>query len=454
MSSSDDPFLLHHHNLLYHVPQHSRREKLRFQTESSSLPNPMAHFTGGTGLLQIQPPQGRFSLTLSPAAALLPLGPFTGYAAVLNRSRFLDPARQLLEEVCEVAGGEPLAGDPPEVMSLDYEVGPDDQQWKKARLISMIDEVCRRYKIYYQQVQNVIASFEMVAGLRTAAPYVSLALNSMSKHFRCLKNMMANQLNLTNKDSGKEGFSRTEISGFGMCLQQDGSNLDSYRQPHAWRPQRGLPERAIAVLRAWLFEHFLHPYPTDVDKQMLAKQAGLTRNQVSNWFINARVRLWKPMVEEIHNLEMRQQQKTVVPNNKNQIAHNKHASKPSSSTATSSSTQPPQNSFIQRNQNPPSSRSLNNELDYIAHHIEEPYKYAYNDFSSQDVGRNTGSTVSLTLGLHQNSGVRLPEPLPLNVARRFGLEDCNDAYVVGAFEGQDRRFGKDIGGHLLHDFVG
>ncbi|KAL0911772.1 hypothetical protein M5K25_019934 [Dendrobium thyrsiflorum] len=433
MSSSDDPFLLHHHNLLYHVPQHSRREKLRFQTDSSSLPNPMAHFTTGTGLLQIQPPQGSFSLTLSPAAALLPLGPFTGYASVLNRSRFLDPARQLLEEVCDVAGGQPFAGDPPKLC-----------RW-----------IIRRYRIYYQQVQNVITSFEMVAGLRTAAPYVSLALSSMSKHFRSLKNMMSNQLSLTNKDSGKEGFSRTEISSFGMCLQQDGNNLDSYRQPHAWRPQRGLPERAIAVLRAWLFEHFLHPYPTDVDKQMLAKQAGLTRNQVSNWFINARVRLWKPMVEEIHNLEMRQLQKTVVHNNKNQIAQNKQASKPSSSTATSSSNQPPQNSFIQRNQNHPSSRSLNNELDYIAHHIEEPYKYAYKDFSSQDVGRNSTGSVSLTLGLHQNSGgVRLPEPLPLNVARRFGLEDCNDTYVVGAFEGQDRRFGKDIGGHLLHDFVG
>lgn len=26
-------------------------------------------------------------------------------------------------------------------------------------------------------------------------------------------------------------------------------------------------------------------------------------NQVSNWFINARVRIWKPMVEEIHVLE-------------------------------------------------------------------------------------------------------------------------------------------------------
>nr|AFK40794.1 unknown [Medicago truncatula] len=36
---------------------------------------------------------------------------------------------------------------------------------------------------------------------------------------------------------------------------------------------------------------------------MLVRQTGLTRNQVANWFINARVRLWKPMVEEIYKEE-------------------------------------------------------------------------------------------------------------------------------------------------------
>jgi hypothetical protein len=76
-------------------------------------------------------------------------------------------------------------------------------------------------------------------------------------------------------------------------------------QHNAWRPQRGLPERSVSVLRAWLFEHFLHPYPKDSDKHMLAKQAGLTRSQVSNWFINARVRLWKPMVEEMYLEEIK-----------------------------------------------------------------------------------------------------------------------------------------------------
>jgi hypothetical protein len=46
-----------------------------------------------------------------------------------------------------------------------------------------------------------------------------------------------------------------------QCLRQQRAfqhpgTIDNY----PWRPQRGLPERAVAVLRAWLFEHFLHPY--------------------------------------------------------------------------------------------------------------------------------------------------------------------------------------------------
>ena len=42
-----------------------------------------------------------------------------------------------------------------------------------------------------------------------------------------------------------------------MSLQQLGI-LHSQRQA-AWRPIRGLPETSVAVLRTWLFEHFLHP---------------------------------------------------------------------------------------------------------------------------------------------------------------------------------------------------
>ncbi|GAB2273874.1 hypothetical protein Dimus_008647, partial [Dionaea muscipula] len=48
-------------------------------------------------------------------------------------------------------------------------------------------------------------------------------------------------------------------------------------------------------------------YPSDVDKHILARQTGLTRSQVSNWFINARVRLWKPMVEDMYLEETKEE---------------------------------------------------------------------------------------------------------------------------------------------------
>lgn len=57
-----------------------------------------------------------------------------------------------------------------------------------------------------------------------------------------------------------------------------------------------VPRKVTSMLRQWLYKNFLHPYPTDKDKRDLAVKTGLTRVQVSNWFINARVRLWRPIV--------------------------------------------------------------------------------------------------------------------------------------------------------------
>ncbi|GMI64637.1 hypothetical protein HRI_000133000 [Hibiscus trionum] len=87
---------------------------------------------------------------------------------------------------------------------------------------------------------------------------------------------------------------------------------------NAWRPQRGLPERSVSVLGAWLFEHFLHPYPKDSDKIILAKQTGLTRSQVSNWLVNARVRLWKPMVEEMYLEEIKEHEEKTSKSHNNE----------------------------------------------------------------------------------------------------------------------------------------
>lgn len=54
-----------------------------------------------------------------------------------------------------------------------------------------------------------------------------------------------------------------------------------------------LPKHARELLMEWLMAHKDHPYPTAEEKEELARQCGITQEQVSNWFINARARALK-----------------------------------------------------------------------------------------------------------------------------------------------------------------
>lgn len=194
-------------------------------------------------------------------------------------------------------------------------------QMKKAKLVTMLDEAEQRYRQYNHQMQIVIESFEQAAGMGSAKTYTALALKTISKQFRCLKDAIQGQIRAANKmlgddqegglgslAGGKIEGSRLKYIDHQIRQQRALQQLGMMQNPNAWRPQRGLPERSVSVLRAWLFEHFLHPYPKDSDKIMLAKQTGLSRSQVSNWFINARVRLWKPMIEEMYTEEIKEQE--------------------------------------------------------------------------------------------------------------------------------------------------
>ncbi|XWS67860.1 hypothetical protein CRYUN_Cryun04dG0041200 [Craigia yunnanensis] len=184
-------------------------------------------------------------------------------------------------------------------------------QSKLTKLLSMLDEVDRRYKQYYHQMQIVVSSFDVIAGCGAAKPYTALALQTISRHFRCLRDAINAQIRVTRRRLGEQDTSENSKGVRITRLRYVDQQLRQQRalqqlgmmQQHAWRPQRGLPESSVSTLRAWLFEHFLHPYPKDSDKIMLARQTGLTRSQVSNWFINARVRLWKPMVEDMYKEE-------------------------------------------------------------------------------------------------------------------------------------------------------
>lgn len=268
-------------------------------------------------------------------------GASLGVVNVLRNSKYVKAAQELLEEFCSVGRGQfkknklgrqnsisnpnPNSGggggsgvgsstskDIPSLSAADR----IEHQRRKVKLLTMIDEVDRRYNHYCEQMQMVVNSFDLVMGFGSAIPYTALAQKAMSRHFRCLKDAIAAQLKhscelLGDKDAGTSGVTKGETPRLKM-LEQSLRQQRAFHQmgmieQEAWRPQRGLPERSVNILRAWLFEHFLHPYPSDADKHLLARQTGLSRNQVSNWFINARVRLWKPMVEDMYQQESKEE---------------------------------------------------------------------------------------------------------------------------------------------------
>ncbi|QCE09507.1 BEL1-like homeodomain protein 1 [Vigna unguiculata] len=350
---------------------------------SLSLSSQQTNFRSVSGELDIAG-QGHVAGTgNSPSSAAS-----TGVSGLILGSKYLKAAQELLDEVVNVGkgiykeekfsekvkasresnnsgagggdgssgGGENSAGK--QVVELST-AQRQELQMKKSKLVNMLDEVEQRYRQYHHQMQIVVSSFEQAAGYGAAKSYTALALRTISKQFRCLKDAISAQIKATSKTLGEDDCLGVKVEGSRLryvdhhLRQQRALQQLGMIQPNAWRPQRGLPERAVSILRAWLFEHFLHPYPKDSDKVMLAKQTGLARSQVSNWFINARVRLWKPMVEEMYMEEMKDHEQA----NGSENTRSKELNKELGSTANVA----PESGAIKRDNLQPKQDSFNNQ---------------------------------------------------------------------------------------------
>ncbi|KAK3004359.1 hypothetical protein RJ639_020190 [Escallonia herrerae] len=332
-------------------------------------------------------------------------GGVNGMRSVLLSSKYLKVAQELLEEVVNVGKGarsttesakgtnghnKAIGGSSAATIGEGLSEGEtstkrggelttaerQEIQMKKAKLVNMLDEVEQRYRQYHNQMQIVISWFEQAAGIGSAKTYTALALQTISKQFRCLKDAILGQIRAASKGLGEEerlGGGKTEGSRLkfvdNQLRQQRALQQLGMIQHNAWRPQRGLPERSVSVLRAWLFEHFLHPYPKDSDKHMLAKQTGLTRSQVSNWFINARVRLWKPMVEEMYVEETKEQEQKGSDDKTSKSEQNEDLTSISNAAQEKSSVTENQNkTYISKQDNP---TNQNNPPTFSVSHVSD-----------------------------------------------------------------------------------
>ncbi|WZZ10902.1 BEL1-like homeodomain protein 10 [Brassica napus] len=357
--------------------------------------------------------------------------PSSGYAGVYNsynmssvlRSRYLKPAQGLLDEVVsvekemnqlrkkkkgedfnnsakETEGGGGIGGE----ISIELStIERQELRSKKDKLLTMLDEVDKRYNQYYHQMEALASSFEVVAGFGSPKPYTSVALNRISCHFRALRDAIKEQIKMIREKLGEKGG---ELS---LDEQQGGERIprlryldQRLRQQRAlhqqlgmvrpcWRPQRGLPESSVSALRAWLFEHFLHPYPKESEKMMLAKQTGLSKNQVANWFINARVRLWKPMIEEMYKEEFGDDASELLtsksPNSTNQEDSSSQQQQQQENTTNVAFSSEPKPDCTQANEDDPQLHQMNRSGDYDTLMNYQGYDYRYIDGNNQQESR-------------------------------------------------------------------
>lgn len=65
---------------------------------------------------------------------------------------------------------------------------------------------------------------------------------------------------------------------------------DSSSKPTAPKIGARFSRDSVRILKNWLSTHARHPYPTEEEKEMLQKQTGLNKTQITNWLANARRR--------------------------------------------------------------------------------------------------------------------------------------------------------------------
>ncbi|KAL6493080.1 hypothetical protein OROGR_032839 [Orobanche gracilis] len=202
--------------------------------------------------------------------------------------RFLKPAQSLLQEMVSAGGKEIDVSNQNYVEKLSragrkgsYGLSSDLDHLRAEfsdcelyicllKLLAMLEELEKRYEEYYHHMEDLVSSFEMMAGSGSGNSYTGLALQAMSKHFCTLRNAIVYQIRAMKQKIGKDMTKKTSSTLSQLSLFDDQEARRSrfslqqiglmHSSGQAWRPIRGLPETSVTILRAWLFEHFLHPY--------------------------------------------------------------------------------------------------------------------------------------------------------------------------------------------------
>ncbi|KAE9452035.1 hypothetical protein C3L33_16065, partial [Rhododendron williamsianum] len=295
---------------------------------------------------------------------------------------------------------------------------------------------------------------------------------------KCLRDGIVGQIKATKQAMGEKdvtvpGASRGETPRLRLLdqtlRQQRAVQQMSLMESHPWRPQRGLPERAVSV---------------------------------SNWFINARVRLWKPMVEEMYLEETKEQENNNMglgaSSSDDMINIRANPTRPEDQKPTPDQlvridseclssiinnpekndakhmmSKSPQNPPLHHHHHLPQQLSFGRvgdafgaiELDFSSYNHHRGGVSYHNDQNAHQNfggGGSSGGGVSLTLGLQQHGGNGVSLAFSPSTSQsslfypRDHIEDCQPVQysIMDGSEAQNLPYRNLMGAQLLHDLTG
>lgn len=88
----------------------------------------------------------------------------------------------------------------------------------------------------------------------------------------------------------EEAHAGAALSGSQPAAATENTTSEPARATSKTRTGVRFSREELKILKNWLSTHSRHPYPTEEEKEMLQKQTGLSKTQITNWLANTRRR--------------------------------------------------------------------------------------------------------------------------------------------------------------------
>lgn len=122
----------------------------------------------------------------------------------------------------------------------------------------------------------------------------------------------SNQSSTSSIGSKSQSTSSTPIVGSSF-IHLTIDTIEKVENSNSIRTRKNLSEEHYSILINWLKDNLEHPYPSYAEKEKLKQQTGLTSNQLSNFFINARRRKLPKLRRQAKRLKAQQQKQNPDP---------------------------------------------------------------------------------------------------------------------------------------------